>query len=804
MAGGPNPYEAVVASMAQPTPANPYDGVVADLAATAPAKASIAAAQGANPDATARAITVSNRLGVPVDVAERNLADFEAIDQTNRYDALLRSTPTMVKRWLAEPVNASVVGADLDAVVGQASLWRGLADAGRSTLSGLVGSAGSVLAGAGEGLAVVNRTTQRLFDAVGVPKTFELPWYLDPPQILKRPGNQIKGVADVVAVPKGRENLVDQVFQGVGQIGSQIAALTATGGAGGLAMLFSQGVDQMADRVEKSGKAGTVQGDLALVGGGMATAIAEKIGLDLLLNRLPPAIKNKFLRAVTDVALAGGIEAAEEAVEQVAQNALSNFYLGTHHGLMDGTIAAAIPAGGSAALVRAALLGGGRLRRGQVPNVQQAEQDAAALDQVSGVVRGTGLASRSPEKLAELLASMGDGGNVYVPAHAVRTYLQSLEPVEAQQQARALGIDGQLEQAMATGGDVVIPLHQYVAHAPEAMAAAWHDDLRLRSSGMSVNEAKAFRDGADDLGGMVEEHLQESARTNDAREQVASTVEKQLQDAGEAPEAARQIAQLYAERYVTRAVRLGQGDALSQYGRSEVSFRSDLPEVIRHAPADDLELLIRALKRGKRDRSETAGKGPTILQYIARNGGIIDDGGELAVRDVGLWHVGKPFQRKALREAPQPKGGGLPGLSEGAGDRSRYDADAWTLRLWEQGYFPEHQERPQVQDLYDAIDQELRGKPRYIEQQGPEWVSDFQSALMDLDELLNRAGVDARKASVEEIREALQDPDGAIYEQAFRPKAFVEFGRKVADVLAGRVPEGARLTLGHTFWPLTT
>jgi hypothetical protein len=796
MAGSPNPYDAVVASM-PPAGEQPYDRVVADLAVTAPAKASLVAAQGSNPDTTARALAVSNRLSVPVDVAERNLPDFEAIDKTNQYEQLLRTMPTAVKRWVAEPVNASVVGDDLGAVVGQASLWRGLADAGRSTVAGLVGGAGSMLAGAGEGLAVVNRTTQRLFDAVGVPKTFELPWYLDPPQILKRPAEQIKGVADAVAVPKARENLVDQVFQGVGQIGTQIAALTATGGAGGLAMLFSQGIDQMADEVQKSGKAGTVQADLALVGGGMATAIAEKMGLDLLLNRLPPAIKNKFARVVVDIVAAGGIEAAEEAVEQVAQNALSNFYLGAHHGLMDNTLAAAIPAGGSAALVRGALLGGGRFRRRELPNVEQPVSDAAALDQVYGAVRGTGLAGRSPEKLAELLASMGDRGNVYIPAEAVRTYLQSLEPEAAQQQARALGIEGQLEQAMATGGDVVIPLHQYVAHAPEAMAKAWHDDLRLRSSGMSINEAKAFKDGADELGGMVEERLQESARQNDAREQVAAMVEKQLQDAGEPPEASRQIAQLFAERYVTRAVRLGQGDAVSQYGRSGVTFRSDLPEVIRHAPADDLELLVKALKRGKRDRSEVDQKGPTILQYIARNGGIVDAGGELAARDIGTWHRGKPFQRKVLRD--QVEGEAIPGMVAGTGDNTVYGPDAWALRLWEQGYFPEHQERPQVQDLYDAIDQELRGKPRRLETgTAKPWVDDFQSALMELDELLTRAGVDARKASVEEIRKALQDPDGAIYEQAFRPRAFIEFGRKVALALQGKLRPNEVIAMGDT------
>jgi hypothetical protein len=122
-----------------------------------------------------------------------------------------------------------------------------------------------------------------------------------------------------------------------------------------------------------------------------------------------------------------------------------------------------------------------------------------------------------------------------------------------------------------------------------------------------------------------------------------------------------------------------------------------------------------------------------------------------------------------LRDAPQPKGGGIPGLAEGIGDRARYSRMSGSRRLWEDGYFPEHQERPQIEDLYDAIDQEMRGKPRRVEKAGKGWVDDFQQAVRDLDEVLTRAGVDARKASPEEIRAALakmNEQDGKAYEQA--------------------------------------
>lgn len=545
MTGETNPYDAVVASMPAPG-TNPYDAVLADLASSNAATASVFAAQGSNPDVTARALKVSAGLGLPIEVVERNLPDFEGLEKLNRYDAVLRNAPTMLKRWMVEPVNARLVGDDLPALAGTASLWRGLADAGRSAASGLVGFAGSALAGAGEAYDVAARMAGRLAGAAGVPSTgITLPWYLDPAQILKRPGQSIKAFADDIAAPPERKNLVDQVAEGVGQIGGQLATLMATGGAGGLVMLFGQGVDQMADDVEKSGKAGTVAGDAALAAGGMVTAIAEKLGLDLLVRRLPPAIRNKLARAVVDLAAAGGIEAAEEAVEQLGQNALSNYYLETHKNLLDGALDSALPAGGAAAFVRALLVGGGRLRKRQLPNVEQPAADAAALDHVLATVRSTGMARRSSEKLAELLATMGDGGNVYVPAAAVRKYLQSLDPQDARQQVRALGIERQIEQAMATGGDVVIPLHQYVAHAPETMSAAWRDDLRLRAEGLSINDARKVEEGAAELAAIVASGLEASARGSAAGDGAVAAAERELQQAGEASERARRLAPLH-------------------------------------------------------------------------------------------------------------------------------------------------------------------------------------------------------------------------------------------------------------------
>lgn len=419
-----------------------------------------------------------------------------------------------------------------------------------------------------------------------------------------------------------------------------------------------------------------------------------------------------------------------------------------------------------------------------------AEQDGLSLDDLIGKVQQSKLTERSPAKMADFLGSILPDKNVYVPAEAVREYFQKIDPAAAQTQALALGIEGQLAEALSTGGDVVIPLNQFVVHASEDMVKDLRKAIRQRPSAMSISEAEEYgKDAgarAKAVAEKVGEQLDEITKINKARDAVVAQVERELQLAGESPEAARQLAPLFGERYVTRAARLGRGDASSAYAASGVEFRSDLPAVIKQAPADDLELLIRALK-GKTDRSEAGGTGPTILQAISRGGGIIDDAGELQARDVDKWHQGKAFQRKAIREVPQEAGGGIPGLAAGEGDRSRYGMDAWALRLWEDGYFPEFEERPSIDDLLAAIDEEMRGKPRRVEKAGKGWVADFDMAVRDLDELLTRAGVDSRKASVEEIRAALAEmnkkADGQTFEQQVETDAFKKwFGdSKVVD-----------------------
>jgi len=97
----------------------------------------------------------------------------------------------------------------------------------------------------------------------------------------------------------------------------------------------------------------------------------------------------------------------------------------------------------------------------------------------------------------------------------------------------------------------------------------------------------------------------------------------------------------------------------------------------------------------------------SLLDFVAQRGGIEDVGGDLKAMNAERWHRGKVGRKKLLRESTA-KQRDIMGTQE-----NPYHPDDVARAAWEAGYFPEFQERPTPNDLYDAIGQELAGKPRY-------------------------------------------------------------------------------------------
>lgn len=184
-------------------------------------------------------------------------------------------------------------------------------------------------------------------------------------------------------------------------------------------------------------------------------------------------------------------------------------------------------------------------------------------------------------------------------------------------------------------------------------------------------------------------------------------------------------------------------------------FVMDAADGMRTGPSAvtrDAETLadLDALRAGT--RTQGAGRGQSLLEFVARNGGVKDTGGELQAVGAGLWHREGSWRSRVVRDD---------GL----------DIEAMAQRAYEAGYFPEiaeatmegaeNMQRVTPRDMIDAIADELRGVRRFARQTNGDPRDLRVARRAALDERLMREGIDLQKVSNEEALRRLRDADDA-------------------------------------------
>lgn len=111
-------------------------------------------------------------------------------------------------------------------------------------------------------------------------------------------------------------------------------------------------------------------------------------------------------------------------------------------------------------------------------------------------------------------------------------------------------------------------------------------------------------------------------------------------------------------------------------------------------------------------------KAESLVEFIARTGGVADPGGELSAIDADLWHRGAPFRRKLINDTAD----GLNGVRE---------------RAVEAGYLPEG---ASTDDVLQAVRQELAGNPLYS-MAAERSVHDLAGQVSELQEIMDKAGL---------------------------------------------------------------
>lgn len=437
-----------------------------------------------NPDAFAKNLQLSKESGVPEFAVKSDPVEVETKLKLDKIDfsTMSQRNPNTAK-YLVDFNNAVIAQDDLDSLMGIENVLTPVSDVARSLPAGFVQAFGSAFEGAGRALDVGSRTLARGLDVIlpeaadpylwsieDTPEALKALKILEPQTFLKWEGSGLKQAALDMGAPVDRQNVATDISGAVGSMGGQLMAYLMNPTAS-LGMLFSQGVDIQGEKQEQTGTEGqSLQSDAAQLMGGVITGASEKMGLDAIVNRIPPNIKNAALRQIADVSLAGGIEAVQEVTESIAQNVLELYTTNPDAEIFEGMGREAIAAGGAGAIVRAIVnsmvpgkaraLSESEVFAEQLGTIEQEKLDLLNLNSENSKLR-----QRDRESFRQFVQqSDGDQNtNVFMDSAQVALYLQTKRPDEIANDPALQMLAKGAREASALGTDVVVPVADFAA-----------------------------------------------------------------------------------------------------------------------------------------------------------------------------------------------------------------------------------------------------------------------------------------------------------------------------------------------------
>lgn len=417
-------------------------------------------------------------------------------------------------------------------------------------------------------------------------------------------------------------------------------------------------------------------------------------------------------------------------------------------------------------LVMGPMLSGTRLGS-DITAARRSTQSQAVIGAIINHAQNDELVKRLPEKAAEAVRALtadGDVSSVFVHPDVIRQFFQ--DPNDLAQFTEQLGLTDEFAEASTIGRDVEIPIDKYyTAIAGTQFGEQTARDFKFSPDDMSSNAADLFNESwTEALSTLADDYKARTAGEAEgqtALEAIFDDVKGKALDAGMTPEMSSKFGTLYSSFFNSLATRTGQdpADLFFKYG---FDIRRALPGSSPYREADGLSAALEMIKRGRipgvRKRLEKA-KGTSLLARVQQRGGIVDTGGELAAMNAG----------NIIRDSVT----GISDMLDAGSVDNSFSPDDTARQLWEEGYFPEFQDRPDTNALYDAISNELAGEPRYSVKQDQTNTTELRRAgeLVQFADMLDELGLDPAKLSEDEIRAELDrlsttDPDtGALYQR---------------------------------------
>lgn len=308
---------------------------------------------------------------------------------------------------------------------------------------------------------------------------------------------------------------------------------------------------------------GGTPGEAAL-GSGLETGI--EIGTEMLPMGF---VVDKFGKAGAKEFIAGylGRELPTELAAEIAQGAVDTAIANPDKTWGDYTnelpetigqtvVSTLMMSGGLTAVNEAA-----RRMAGPQAQAQAAEQDAQALQQLAQLAAASKLRQRDPQTFQDFVAATNEDGAVQDLYLDARTLQQSGVDLAALAQA-APAVAQQISEALATGGDVVIPVSEYAAKiAGTEFDSALLPYLRTSEDAISISEIPAAEEQArlfQETAAKVMEERAADTEWQQSAKAVEAEMFKQLQSAGRfTDDVNTAYSTLMRDFYVATASRLG-------------------------------------------------------------------------------------------------------------------------------------------------------------------------------------------------------------------------------------------------------
>lgn len=466
----------------------------------------VAQADNAVPDDEARVNELAKQFNAPADMVRNYRKLFEAQARNLKLAELQKTNPKTAE-FLTDPNNARIAHDDIDNLARTEDAIDSVLAYPQAFAAGIVRDfLGNRIKGATERILSSNYTTRMMQDvyagAIGLSDDrLASQWddidaveYKTMRDIIMTPAQAVIAAGNRIDVPDKQKPFGVQVAAGLGQVAGQIASAFIDP-AGQLSALIDQGIGAVSDDVQKDIEAAREAGvDVdfssrlaAIIGGGVATGVTEKLSLELIGSPLASRIANRAARFATRTLVGGLSEGFQEVAESALQTYIRQQF--TNPGAKYQTGAEMFDeftVSGAVGAIVANMLGLRRFRIGRATE--------KGIKSLNDEAKASKLRGRDKQVYETLVSTQTEGTpleNAYINTEAWRTYFQS-QGLDPKEQAERYGVTN-YDEAVATGSDLSIPFPAYQAdfsasdHAPNFVR-----DTKLSENGMTVNEQEAY------------------------------------------------------------------------------------------------------------------------------------------------------------------------------------------------------------------------------------------------------------------------------------------------------------------------